>query len=96
MLAANEPVLPAFHPRRDWQKAVGTSALPFAESLRVFGGLRRELLAVLSDLTPEAGNRNGVIGGRVHTVLGEVRRIAQHKQSHCDEREAYLTNGAAG
>lgn len=89
MLAEKEPVLALLDERR-WAKAARYDSLPFDKSFKAFALQRSELLNVLQALEPDAWMRLADIGGRKHSVVSQVRRMARHEDEHCTQIEALV------
>jgi hypothetical protein len=89
MLAEHNPTIPYRHPRQ-WIKKTDYPQLAFRESFKAFVLQRKKLLRLLKDLSFEDWSRAGIIKGREHTVFTQVRRMALHEQSHCEQIESLL------
>lgn len=81
LLGETSPNIPYIHPN-DWAKLQGYAQLPFVENLSAFIADRQQLLSRCRQLDRAAWKREGKIKGRVHTVFGEVRRLALHEIGH--------------
>lgn len=89
MLAEEMPILPAIHPH-EWLKQTNYKGQDFHESLREFAHQREKLLKILMKLSLEEWSRGAMIGGRVHTVFTQARRIAKHETEHYHQIEDLL------
>jgi hypothetical protein len=89
MLAEELPTLPNIHPRK-WIKQTDYLKLDFHESFKAYSRQRKALLKTLAKLSFEDWSRGAMIGGRLHTVFTQARRIAKHDSAHCDQIEAML------
>jgi len=89
MLAEDTPILPNIHPRK-WMIQAGFHKLEFHESLKTYSVERKELLKTLTKLPFEDWSRGAMIGGRIHTVFTQARRIAKHETLHCEQIEKLL------
>jgi hypothetical protein len=92
MLAQENPVLPAIHPRR-WAKVRRYTELAFSMSFTAFALQRQELLQVLRALSEEEWSRGADIGGHRHNIFSQVRRMALHEVEHCQQIEHTLECG---
>jgi hypothetical protein len=89
MLAEEMPTLPNIHPRK-WIKQTDYLELDFHESFKAYSIQRKGLLKTLTKLSFEDWSRGAMIGGRLHTVFTQARRIAKHDSDHCTQIEAML------
>jgi hypothetical protein len=89
MLAEEKPTIPYRHPRQ-WIRQTDYPDLPFRASFKAFVARRRRLLKVLKSLSFEDWSRAAIIQGREHTVFTQVRRMALHEQTHCEQIESLL------
>jgi hypothetical protein len=89
MLAAEMPTLPDIHPRK-WMKQTDYPQLDFHKSFKAYNQQRKELLKILMKLSFDDWSRGAMIGGRIHTVFTQARRIAKHDSVHCDQIEGIL------
>jgi hypothetical protein len=89
MLAEETPTLPDIHPRK-WMKQTDYPQLDFHKSFKAYQDQRRDLLKILMKLSFEDWSRGAMIGGRIHTVFTQARRIAKHDSDHCDQIEGLL------
>jgi hypothetical protein len=90
MLVNDHPELPLLDERR-WVKVRGYADLGFRLSIQAFALGRAELLGVLCRLPEPAWERTAVIGGRVHSVFSQVRRLALHEVEHREQLETLLS-----
>jgi hypothetical protein len=89
MLAEDTPNLENIHPRK-WIKQTDYLQLDFHKSFKAYAAQRRELLKILMKLSFDDWSRGAMIGGRIHTVFTQARRIAKHDSDHCDQIEGLL------
>jgi hypothetical protein len=89
MLEHDMPILPSVHPR-ERLKETNYSEIDFQQSLKAFTSQRRKLLQTLKKLPFKDWSRGAMIGGRVHTVFTQARRIAKHDSKHCEQIERLL------
>jgi hypothetical protein len=89
MLAEEMPTLPYIHPH-EWLKQTNYTKQDFHKSLREFTRQRGKLLKILMKLSLEDWSQGAMIGGRVHTVFTQARRIAKHETEHCHQIEDLL------
>jgi hypothetical protein len=89
MLVEEMPTLPNIHPRK-WIKQTNYLELDFHESFKAYSLQRKTLLKTLGKLSFEDWSRGAMIGGRLHTVFTQARRIAKHDSDHCNQIEAML------
>jgi hypothetical protein len=89
MLTQEMPKLAEIHPRK-WIKQTNYLELDFYTSFKAYGEQRKELLKTLTKLSFEDWSRGAMIGGRVHTVFTQARRIAKHDSDHCNQIEEML------
>jgi hypothetical protein len=90
MLAEEMPKLPDIHPRK-WIKQTNYTELDFHISFKAYTEQRKKLLKTLIKWSLEDWSRGAMIGGRVHTVFTQARRIAKHDSDHCNQIEEMLT-----
>jgi hypothetical protein len=95
MLIEEVPELPNIAPRA-WARRARYASRPFRDSFLAFSLQRQELLAVLRKLPAEEWDRTALIGGRVHSVFSQVRRMALHEEIHCEQLEQVLGELEAG
>ena len=84
MLAQENPTLPDVHPRK-WIKQTNYPEMDFRRSLEAYSNQRGKLLRTLRKLSSEDWPRGAMIGGRRHTVISQVRRMAKHESEHCEQ-----------
>ncbi len=89
MLEQETPTLPNVHPRK-WIKQTNYLDLDFHDSFKVYAAQRKKLLKILMKLPFKDWSRGAMIGGRIHTVFSQARRIAKHDTEHCDQIEGLL------
>jgi hypothetical protein len=89
MLTKEMPALPNIHPRK-WIKQTNYPQLDFHTSFMAYTEQRKKLLKTLTKLSFEDWSRGAIIGGRVHTVFTQARRIAKHDSDHCEQIEGLL------
>lgn len=89
MLADELPKLPDIHPRK-WITQTDYLELEFHSSFSVYASQREKLLKILMKLPFEDWSRGAMIGGRIHTVFTQARRIAKHEAQHCEQIEELL------
>jgi hypothetical protein len=89
MLAEETPTLPDIHPRK-WMKQTDYPQLDFHKSFKAYAAQRKGLLKILTKLSFDDWSRGAMIGGRIHTVFTQARRIAKHDSAHCDQIEGLL------
>lgn len=89
MVHQNSPFIDDTHPRK-WARFSEFSALPFHESLQIFGMERNKLLALLTNLTLIDWARIGWIKQRKHSIFSQVRRMALHELDHLDQLKEML------
>jgi hypothetical protein len=89
MLTQEMPKLPDIHPRK-WMKQTNYPQLDFHVSFKAYTEQRKKLLKTLTKLSFEDWSRGAIIGGRIHTVFTQARRIAKHDSDHCDQIEGLL------
>ena len=92
MLALDTPTLPEISPRQ-WMRITRYETQPFQTSFRIFDLRRGDLLDVLHDLSLDDWSRSALIGKRTFSVFSQVRRMAQHEDTHCQEIAAALKQG---
>ena len=89
MLAEEMPRLPDIHPRK-WITQTDYLKLDFHTSFSAYVDQREKLLKILMKLPFEDWSRGAIIGGRIHTVFTQARRIAKHETQHCEQIEELL------
>lgn len=89
MLAEEKPVLENIHPRK-WMKQTDYPQLDFHKSFKAYALQRKELLKILMKLSFDDWSRGAMIGGRIHTVFTQARRLAKHDSDHCNQIEGLL------
>src|SRR5688572_11181266 len=89
MLAEDSPTLENIHPRK-WIKQTDYPQLDFHKSFKAYTTQRKELLNILMKLSFDDWSRGAMIGGRMHTVFSQARRIAKHDSDHCEQIEGLL------
>jgi hypothetical protein len=89
MLTEEMPTLPDIHPRK-WMKQTDYPQLDFHKSFKAYKDQRKDLLKILMKLSFDDWSRGAMIGGRIHTVFTQARRIAKHDSDHCDQIEGLL------
>lgn len=89
MLTQEMPKLPDIHPRK-WIKQTNYPELDFHTSFKAYSEQRKTLLKTLMKLSFEDWSRGAMIGGRIHTVFTQARRIAKHDSDHCNQIEGML------
>ena len=89
MLAEERPVLENIHPRK-WIKQTDYPQLDFHKSFKAYAAQRSKLLKILMKLSFDDWSRGAMIGGRIHTIFTQARRIAKHDSDHCDQIEGLL------
>jgi hypothetical protein len=90
ILAEEMPTFRAVNPRT-WIKKTDYPRQEFRPSLEAFAAQRRDLLAVLEPLTPEAWARTATVTGAgkplVRTVHSYAEWLATHERSHLKQIE---------
>lgn len=81
--------LPNMHPRK-WIKQTNYLELDFHESFKAYTAQRKDFLKILMKLSFEDWSRGAMIGGRLHTIFSQARRIAKHDTDHCTQIEGML------
>jgi hypothetical protein len=89
MLAEDRPTLENIHPRK-WIKQTDYPQLDFHKSFKAYAAQRKELLKILMKLSFDDWSRSAMLGGRIHTVFTQARRIAKHEGDHCDQIDGLL------
>lgn len=89
MLTDEMPKVPDIHPRK-WITQTDYLELEFHSSFSVYASQREKLLKILMKLPFEDWSRGAMIGGRIHTVFTQARRIAKHEAQHCEQIEELL------
>ncbi len=89
MLAEETPVLENIHPRK-WMKQTDYPQLDFHKSFKAYIVQRKALLKILMKLSFDDWSRAAMIGGRIHSVFNQARRIAKHDSDHCIQIEGLL------
>ena len=89
MLTDEMPKLPDIHPRK-WITQTDYLKLDFHSSFSAYASQREKLLKILMKLPFEDWSRGAIIGGRIHTVFTQARRIAKHETQHCEQIEELL------
>ncbi len=87
MLSQENPTL-ALLDERKWARVTRYAEGSFQNNFQTFVLRRAELVAVLRGLPFDAWSRSADIGGRRHTIFGQVRRIALHELEHVEQIEA--------
>jgi hypothetical protein len=89
MLAEEMPRLADVHPRK-WIQQTDYLEMDFHQSFKAYAAQRRDLLKILIKLSFDDWSRGAMIGGRIHTVFTQARRIAKHDSDHCNQIEGIL------
>jgi uncharacterized damage-inducible protein DinB len=89
MLAEEMPTLADVHPRK-WIRQTDYLELKFHKSFQAYAAQRKKLLKILMKLSFDDWSRGAMIGGRIHTVFTQARRIAKHDSDHCKQIEGLL------
>ena len=89
MLAEREPALEPFDgdavaAARDYPSQDGRAAA------REFGAARREVIALIEDLTPEQLAREGTFGGRRVCFADVIAMMVEHDRGHREEIERLI------
>jgi DinB superfamily len=89
MLREEMPTLAYVHPHA-WLKQTDYRDLGFHLLLGKFTAQRQKLIKTLMKLPFKDWSRGAMIGGRVHTVFTQARRIAKHEAIHYEQIEGLL------
>jgi len=89
MVTRDMRALPNVHPRK-WMKQTDYSGLDFRNSFKAYVTQRQRLPKTLKKLSFEDWSRSAMIGGRLHTVFTQARRIAKYDAEDCEQIEGLL------
>lgn len=85
MLATNTPIIPAIHPRLEWQKIVPYTQIAYSKSLMAYSLQREELLTTLRSIHADDWKRTGTWDNRTYSVYLVARSMALHEEEHFEQ-----------